>query len=227
MIRFNFILQRAATVLTAKDSLMGSRMHRSIAQDMKLKFVSLGPTYIKLGQLLSTRPDLIGREYVEAFKELQDRVPPFSSSAVVALVECELGGRVQDIFSSFNSTPLASASIGQVHLAEVNGTRVAVKVQRPSVRQLFDMDLDVLRALVGVLDRFYSNIDGLRCDWKGIFEEYVAIMYKELDYRREALNGIRFKNNFGNTPWIAVPEVCVHITLLFTAQSSSISGFAL
>lgn len=174
---------------------------------MKNKFVALGPTYVKLGQLLSTRPDLISREYVEAFRELQDRVPPFPGEAAVAVVERELGGRIGDFFSKFNTTPMAAASIGQVHLAETAGVPVAVKVQRPGVKELFDMDLDILRVLVGFLDSFYSNIDGVRCDWKGLFDEYSKIMYQELDYRREALQGIRFKTNFANIPWVAVPEV--------------------
>lgn len=182
-------------------------MHRRIALDLKAKFVSLGPTYIKLGQLLSTRPDLVAGEYVEAFRELQDRVPPFAAAEALAIVERELGRPVGEVFSRFDSTPLASASIGQVHLAEVNGSRVAVKVQRPGVKALFDLDLDVLGVLVGFLDRFYASIDGVRCDWGGVFREYTEIMYQELDYRREGLQGIRFRNNFADTPWIAVPRV--------------------
>jgi predicted unusual protein kinase regulating ubiquinone biosynthesis (AarF/ABC1/UbiB family) len=206
-----FVLQRAANALSARDQgAQASHQHSRIAQDMKNKFVSLGPTYIKLGQLMSTRPDLIGKEYIAAFRELQDRVPPFSGRDAVSIVEQELNvGSIAEVFSQFNSTPLASASIGQVHLAELNGssTQVAVKVQRPGIRHLFDMDLDVLRVLVSFLDSFYSNIDGVRCDWKQLFEEYVAIMYEELDYRREGLQGIRFKTNFENTPWITVPKV--------------------
>lgn len=174
---------------------------------MMKKFVKLGPTYIKLGQLLSTRPDIVSKAYADVFLDLQDRVPPFSSDLAVRMIEKELGGPIDQLFSDFNRTPIASASIGQVHIAEANGTRVAVKVQRPGVRKLFDLDLDILKVLVGALGIFYSKIDGVAFDWKALFEEYIDVMYKELDYRREGLQGIKFRNNFADVPWVTVPQV--------------------
>lgn len=191
-----------------KDPIEASRMHSALAMEIKDRFVSLGPTFIKLGQLLSTRPDLIAKEYTDAFKDLQDRVPPFSGEEAMKIIQQELGSQLSGLLlANFDCTPLASASIGQVHLAEVEGRRVAVKVQRPNVKELFRMDLNVLKLLVSVLNRLFANIDGVKCDWQGIFEEYVQIMYRELDYRVEGLQGMRFKNNFAEVPWVKVPAV--------------------
>ncbi|CAM9736678.1 unnamed protein product, partial [Ectocarpus fasciculatus] len=194
------------------DAACGSQAHSGIARDMMKKFVKLGPTYIKLGQLLSTRPDIVSKAYADVFLDLQDRVPPFSSDLAVLMIEKELGGPIDQLFSDFNRTPIASASIGQVHIAEANGTRVAVKVQRPGVRKLFDLDLDILKVLVGALGIFYSKIDGVAFDWKALFEEYIDVMYKELDYRREGLQGIKFRNNFADVPWVTVPQVLMNMS---------------
>lgn len=204
------VFQRKANQIYLRNRAQGLAKHVSLGRDIKDKFISLGPTYIKLGQMLSTRPDLVSKEYVDAFSSLQDQVPAFPGTEAVETIERELGGRIGDIFSQFNSTPIASASIGQVHLAELNGRTVAVKVQRPGVKQLFDMDLGVLSILVTLLDSFYSNIDGVRFDWKALFEEYTDIMYQELDYRREGLQGIRFRRDFAGIPWVAIPQVLMN-----------------
>lgn len=167
----------------------------------------MGPTFVKLGQMLSTRPDIISCEYIEEFKTLQDQVPAFASKAAVEVVENQLGGSIASFFQNFNTTPVASASIGQVHLAESNGKRVAVKIQRPGIREVFQLDLDVLRSIVCLLEWVLPKVDGVAFDWKNIFNEYVDIMYRELDYRLEGLNGIKFKYNFRDVPWIKIPHV--------------------
>jgi predicted unusual protein kinase regulating ubiquinone biosynthesis (AarF/ABC1/UbiB family) len=210
--------QKKASALQRDGGAAGAE-HAAIARDMKDKFIALGPTYIKLGQLLSARPDLVRAEYATAFRGLQDRVPAFSSALAVATVEKELGMRLGDAFSSFNSTPIAAASIGQVHLATLQGSSdmVAVKVQRPGLRGLFDMDLGALRLLTRVLAQAFPLVDGVAFDWKGLFEEYTAVMYQELDYRREGLMGIRFRNNFADLPWVAIPKVPYCAVLCFCA----------
>ncbi len=176
---------------------------------MRDKFTRLGPTFIKLGQLVSTRPDLFSKEYVKVFGELQDNVPPFSIASVRGVVESEFGRSIDNVFENFSGTPLASASIGQVHLAKLHGSTVAVKIQRPNVKELFDMDLGVVRVLAWLLDKAYSNIEGISCNWTAVLNEYERIMYREIDYRLEGLNGIKFKNNFQNIPWVKVPKVFV------------------
>ena len=193
------------------DPSAGSRLHAALARDIKQKLIELGPTYIKFGQMISTRPDIVRSEYVTAFRELQDRVPAFSSEKAIGIIESELGDNIDNLFDSFNRTPIAAASIGQVHIAEKNGIKFAVKIQRPGIKRLFDIDLGIMRILVSILDGLYYNVDGVRCNWKALFEEYTTIMYQELDYRREGLQGIRFGNNFKSTPWISVPHVSVFV----------------
>ena len=141
------------------------------------------------------------------FGELQDNVPSFSMALVKEVIESEFGRNLDIVFENFTETPLASASIGQVHIAKLNGCTVAVKVQRPNVKELFDMDLGVVRVLTWFLDKTFSNIEGISCNWTAILNEYERIMYKEIDYRLEGLNGIKFKNNFEDIPWIKVPKV--------------------
>src|SRR5687767_14548741 len=105
----------------------------------------MGPTYVKFGQLLSTRPDVVPREYIAALESLQDKVEPFSFADVEKIVETELGAKISKIFDTFESTPLAAASLGQVHRAILrDGREVVVKVQRPNVREQVRQDLDIL-----------------------------------------------------------------------------------
>lgn len=170
------------------------------------KMLDLGPTFIKVGQSLSTRIDLFPPEYVQAFSELQDRVPAFDAKDAIAIIEEELGKSVFSIYRDFGLEPIAAASLGQVHKARLHtGEEVVIKVQRPKLRELFDLDRVVCTQLVKVLRRWFKWIN--RYDLEGIFQEFFTILYQEIDYRQEGKNADRFRVNFAQNPEIVVPQV--------------------
>jgi predicted unusual protein kinase regulating ubiquinone biosynthesis (AarF/ABC1/UbiB family) len=174
--------------------------------------LQLGPTFIKLGQLLSTRIDVLPKEYIKALVLLQDQVPGFDGDIAVEIVEKELGKPIDQLFDTFNRTALAAASLGQVHLATKNGKQYAVKIQRQGLKKLFDMDLKNIKVLAILLDKFDPKTDGAARDWGSIYDESARLLYQEIDYKLEALNCIRFKDNFANVPWVKVPEVELDMT---------------
>jgi predicted unusual protein kinase regulating ubiquinone biosynthesis (AarF/ABC1/UbiB family) len=168
--------------------------------------LDLGPTFIKLGQALSTRADLLPPEYVEALGQLQDRVPGFDSDTAIATIETELGASIYALYRQFDPVPIAAASLGQVHKARLHsGEDVVVKIQRPGLKHLFDLDLKTLQRLVSFCDRFLPWTR--RYNLRAIFQEFSSILYQEIDYVREALNADRFRHNFRNHPRIQVPRV--------------------
>lgn len=137
--------------------------------------LDLGPTFIKVGQLFSTRADLFPSEYVEELAKLQDKVPAFSYEQVEIIVEKELGKKIPELFHSFDPIPLAAASLGQVHKAQLHsGETVVVKVQRPGLRKLFEIDLKILKGIT----RYFQNHPewGRGRDWLGIYEECCRIL---------------------------------------------------
>lgn len=180
---------------------------RALAARLKRGLLALGPTFIKLGQLLSTRIDVLPREYIEELVDLQDRVPGFSAADAIATVERELGQPLALLFDTFEEVPLAAASLGQVHRATLDGEALAVKVQRAGLRELFDVDLKNLRALASLLDRIDPKTDGAQRNWLGIFEESAVLLYEEIDYTHEAANAERMRENFAGTPWVRIPSV--------------------
>jgi predicted unusual protein kinase regulating ubiquinone biosynthesis (AarF/ABC1/UbiB family) len=169
-------------------------------------FLELGPTFIKLGQLFSTRADLFPAEYVEELSQLQDRVPAFSYEQVERIITQEFGKPIPDLFSSFDPIPLAAASLGQVHKAQLHsGEEVVVKVQRPGLKKLFDIDLKILK---GIAQYFQRHPDwGPGRDWLGIYEECCRILYEEIDYLNEGKNADTFRRNFRACDWANVPRV--------------------
>lgn len=169
-------------------------------------FLDLGPTFIKVGQLFSTRADIFPSEYVEELSKLQDRVPAFSYERVEAIVEEDLGKKVTELYRSFDPIPLAAASLGQVHRAQLhNGEEVVVKVQRPGLRQLFTIDLGILKGIT----RYFQNHPewGRGRDWLGIYEECCRILWQEIDYLNEGRNADTFRRNFRQETWVRVPRV--------------------
>ena len=171
-----------------------------LARDLE----KLGPTFSKLGQLLSSRADLLPTPYLEALSRLQDRVEPFSFEEVEKIVEAELGTRISRAFSSFEPEPLASASLGQVHRARMrDGRPVAVKVQRPGIREGIAEDLEALRDLASFMDRHSSLGD--RYQLEKTVETFGRTLVAELDYRREAQNLIRLSQNLERFERIVVP----------------------
>ncbi|WP_446360496.1 ABC1 kinase family protein [Coleofasciculus sp. G2-EDA-02] len=169
-------------------------------------FLELGPTFIKVGQLFSTRSDLFPGEYVEELSKLQDRVPAFNYDQVEAIVKKDLGKSVNELFGNFDPIPLAAASLGQVHKAQLqSGEEVVVKVQRPGLQKLFTIDLQILK---GIARYFQNHPDwGRGRDWMGIYEECCRILWEEIDYLSEGRNADTFRRNFRTYNWVKVPRV--------------------
>ena len=165
----------------------------------------MGPTYIKLGQLLSTRPDIIPAAYTKALKRLQDKVAPFEFSEVEKIIASELGVRVSRAFQSIDPVPMAAASIGQVHRAVMrDGREVAVKVQRPGIRERMVQDLDVLCDIGDFLDNHTQA--GKRAKFSAVLAQFRRMLLRELDYNEEAQNLVTLGHNLRGFPRIMVPQ---------------------
>ena len=171
-----------------------------LVEDLK----EMGPTYIKLGQLLSTRPDLLPDEYLKALSHLQDNVSPVPFEEVKSIIEKELGTKISKAFNSFDEKPLASASIGQVHRAELHsGKPVAVKVQRPGIAKQFIDDLDTLDELTALAVRHLEAAKTYAID--EVFAELRRILLNELDYKKEAQNLKTLKKNLEQYENLIIP----------------------
>ncbi len=165
----------------------------------------LGPTFVKLGQLLSTRVELMPKAYIEALTRLQDKVEPFGFDEVEKIVAGELGVRLSKAFSEFESTPLAAASLGQVHRARLrNGRQVAVKVQRPHIRERMTEDLDALEEIADFLDQHTEF--GKRYEFGEMLGQFRKSLLRELDYRQEANNLVTLREQLQNFERIVIPQ---------------------
>ena len=150
---------------------------------------------------------MLPREYIDALILLQDQVPGFPGDIAVEIIEQQLGKPIDQLYDTFDRNAIAAASLGQVHVATLNGQTLAVKVQRQGLKKLFDMDLKNIKVLSILLDKFDPKSDGAQRDWVSIYDESAKLLYKEIDYEAEAQNAIRFKKNFANVPWVKVPDV--------------------
>ncbi|MGJ5674716.1 MAG: ABC1 kinase family protein [Nostochopsis sp.] len=179
---------------------------KALAVWIRNTLLDLGPTFIKVGQLFSTRADIFPSEYVEELSKLQDKVPAFSYQQVETIIEQELGKKIPELFASFEAIPLAAASLGQVHKAVLRSTEaVVVKVQRPGLKKLFEIDLRILK---GIARYFQSHPKwGRGRDWIGIYEECCRILWEEIDYLSEGRNADTFRRNFRTYDWVKVPRV--------------------
>jgi ubiquinone biosynthesis protein len=183
--------------VTPKEAAKGEELAKDLEQ--------LGPTFVKLGQLLSTRVELLPQAYLDALSRLQDEVEPFGFGEVEKIVTSELRVRMSKAFSEFESTPTASASLGQVHLARLrDGRPVAVKVQRPNIREQMVEDLDALGEIAEFLDN-RTNV-GQRYEFTRMLEELRKSLMRELDYRQEAHNLSAFREQLKDFPHIIVPS---------------------
>ncbi|HEY0242099.1 MAG TPA: AarF/UbiB family protein [Gemmatimonadaceae bacterium] len=170
------------------------------------RLVELGPAYIKLGQILSTRPDLIPPSYVKELEHLQDSVPTMAFADVERTIEEELGARINKLFESFEETPLGSASLGQVHAAKLrDGRDVVVKVQRPGIREILAEDIEYFHELASFLAAHTSAGD--RVDVIGVVQQVERALVDELDYRSEARNAASFRRSLTGFPHILIPRV--------------------
>ncbi|MBL7100642.1 MAG: AarF/ABC1/UbiB kinase family protein [Nanoarchaeota archaeon] len=193
---FNKRLQ-AKKFLKPKDS-MPKRLRCSMEE--------LGGSFVKLGQLLSLRPDLIPKEYVDEFSKLQDSVKPFPFEKVKEIIESEFKKPINKVFSHFDKKPIASASVGQVHKAILkDGKRVAVKVQRPKIRELFETDIDLMYHLAHLIEKHIPESKNFNPT--GIVGEFEKYTKKEMDYVLEGKNIYRYKDVIKNEKHIIVPEV--------------------
>lgn len=182
-----------------------------VQERLRLAFEELGPTFVKLGQLLATRPDLIPEAFVTEFEKLQDNVGHHPFAEVKALVEAELRSPLSEVFSEFSEVPLAAASIAQVHLARLkSGEEVAVKVQRPGIEKIISNDISILRGLAAALERYVPEAQVVNPT--GLVEEFFRTILFELDFRIEANNIRRIKKNLASLDKVAVPEVYVQAT---------------
>nr|WP_078083981.1 ubiquinone biosynthesis regulatory protein kinase UbiB [Microbulbifer mangrovi] len=191
---------------------VGGKIKRmSRGERLRRALEDLGPIYVKFGQLLSTRPDLLPPDMVLELNQLQDNVPPYPADQCIARIEAALGAPVDELFAEFEREPLASASVAQVHAARLKddrgapGKSVVVKVLRPGIDKIIQQDLQLLRHIARWIERFLP--DGRRMRPVEVVEDYRHTIEGELDLVREASNGSELKRNFANSPLLYIPEV--------------------
>ena len=166
----------------------------------------LGPIFIKFGQALSTRPDILPPDIASELAKLQDQVPPFESEKAIAILEAAFKRSTQDIFATFDPIPLASASMAQVHAATLKtGEDVVVKILRPNMRKLIEQDLNILKTMASLADRYWPESKRLKP--KEIVNEFEHNLIDELDLQREAANGSQLRRNFQNSSLLYIPEI--------------------
>lgn len=193
------------------------------AQAFATALKGMGPTYVKFGQLLSTRPDIVPPEYITALESLQDQIDPFSYADVERIVEEELGGRISKIFETFESTPIAAASLGQAHRATLrDGREVVVKVQRPDVREQVKKDLDVFMDIARALEQ-HTDL-GRKMNLMGAIEQAKITMGNELNYEQEARNSEILRENLAEFPQMYVPAVLNDLTTSRVLTTELIRG---
>ena len=177
-----------------------------LGERIRLALEELGPIFVKFGQAVSTRRDLLPKEVADELAKLQDDVPPFPAEIAVAILSEAYGEPVDDVFERFDIEPFAAASIAQVHTAQLpNGAEVIVKLLRPGVQDLIERDLEVLRMLAGLADRYWEH--GKRLRPLELVDEYESTIIDELDLMREAANTAQLKRNFAGSDMLYVPDI--------------------
>ena len=187
----------------------GRNLEAPRGQRLRLALESLGPIFVKFGQMLSTRRDLLPLDIADELAKLQDRVPPFDSVLAVAQIERALGKPIDQLFASFERTPVASASIAQVHFAVLPPSQgeheVAVKVLRPGMRNIIDQDLHLMRTLAGWVEWAWE--DGKRLKPREVVAEFDKYLHDELDLVREAANAAQLRRNMNGLGLVLIPQM--------------------
>ncbi|GLQ33486.1 ubiquinone biosynthesis regulatory protein kinase UbiB [Litoribrevibacter albus] len=195
----------------------------SRGERIRLALQELGPIFIKFGQILSTRRDLLPDDIAEELKLLQDRVPPFSSTTAKSIIERSLKTKIESIFDEFSEDTLASASVAQVHTAKLKtGEDVVVKVIRPNLAPTIRKDIAVMKLLAELLEKYWS--EGKRLHPKQIVDDYEHTIYDELDLQKEAANGSQLRRNFENSDLLYVPKIYWDYTRTSVLVMERISG---
>lgn len=180
--------------------------HIPRAARVRMIIEEMGTTFIKFGQIMSTRPDLIPDEFLKELQKLQDEVPPFPTADAIALIEAELEAPLDQLFKEFEPEPIASASIGQVYRATLpDGTPVAVKVQRPDIHKIIEVDIEIMLTLARLAEAHIPELQVLQP--VAVVEEFARVLDNEMNYHVEARNIERFAENFRNDPHVQAPQV--------------------
>ncbi|XP_027091042.1 protein ACTIVITY OF BC1 COMPLEX KINASE 3, chloroplastic [Coffea eugenioides] len=211
------VLRRALEIFTGLGSFainlwldqlngLANRNRRLRAVELRQTFTRLGPTFVKIGQGLSTRPDLCPPEYLEELSELQDALPTFPDIEAFSCIERELGRPLDSIFSAISASPIAAASLGQVYKAQLkySGQLVAVKVQRPAIEEAIGLDFYLIRGLGFLINKY---VDIITSDAIALIDEFARRVYQELNYVQEGQNARRFRKLYANKEDVLVPDI--------------------
>ncbi len=190
---------------------------------LRLALEELGPVFVKFGQILSTRRDLLPDDMAESLRRLQDNVPPFSSDTARTIIETSLGQPVDVLFAEFSRDPMASASVAQVHAATMpDGREVVVKVVRPGIERVIHQDLSLMFVMARLLEKYWS--EGRRLHPVQVVEDYQVTIYDELDLQREGANASQLRRNFEGSPLIYIPTIDWDYTARRVLVMERISG---
>ena len=215
-------------ILLLRWFFIGNEENKELNQEkqavwLKQNLIELGPTFIKIGQSLGTRADLLPLPFVKALGELQDNVPPFSNSIAFARIEKELGRKINEVYEEFDVEPIAAASLGQVYRAKLfTGEEVAVKVQRPNLQSIISGDIEIMRKIAKFATRFPSLNEN--ADWAGMLREFDETVHEEMDYSAEGKNAERFAENFKEWTNVHVPKIYWNATTKKVLTMEFING---
>lgn len=194
------------------------------AKKLSVRLLSLGPTFIKIGQALSTRADLLPIPYIDELSRLQDNVPAFPNAIAFSIIKKELGDEPKFLFAEISQEPIAAASLGQVYRAKLkSGEDVAVKVQRPNLENVIEFDLAILRKIIKFLISKVKDLMKFN-DWLGMLDEFERVVKEEMDYTLEASSADRFRSNFAEWQGIHVPRIHWDFTTPKVLTMEFISG---
>ena len=202
LLTLTFFLIRLIVQGSSKDE----NVQKELSKYLLKVITDLGPCYIKLGQALSTRPDLVRQDWLNELTNLQDNLPPFDHKIALETIEEELGSKAKNLFKNFPNDPIASASLGQVYKAKLkNNNYVAVKVQRPNLEFIIKRDIVILKILANILSPFLPLNIGVGIG--EIIDEFGKALFEEIDYEKEAKNAVKFLNLFKNNNQVFIPKV--------------------